>query len=266
MLAPTLTPLLAEAAQAGQRHEQPVEVELSAGRDGQRRATLLPAGDNQERIALDVSGTPLAISPGVFAQANGSLLEPLCEAVLGAAGEGKRAAELYCGAGLFTRGLAGQFARVLAVESNPHAAADLAANLSAGGLAGRVEVLARPVERALRRITRWQPGTVVLDPPRTGLAPAVGGALVDSRAERIVYVSCDPATLARDLRSLCDGPYTLTQLEAFDLFPQTPHVEAVAVLRATATGARGPDGTAAVHRERSGRPAKREKKARARRR
>ena len=169
----------------------------------------------------------------MFVQANAGLLEPLCAALLSRAGQGERAAELFAGAGLFTRGLAKQFDSLLAVESNVRASEDLAWNLSAAGLRDRVQIVARPVERTLRRLEGWRPEVIVLDPPRTGLASGVGKRLASCGARRIVYLSCDPATLARDLRGLCAEHYQLDHLEAFDLFPQTAHVEALAVLEAT---------------------------------
>ena len=127
--------------------------------------------------------------------------------------------------------LARRFARLVAVEANPGAVADLEENLAAAGLAD-VEIVAAPVEHALEStaVAALAPDVVVLDPPRTGLESGARAALAALGAPRIVYVSCDPATLARDIAELADRGWALTALDGFDLFPQTAHVEAVARL------------------------------------
>lgn len=248
VLAPALAPLLTEAARLGSREPRPVEIELTSGRAGQSRVTAVGDANAAGRIELDVKGAPLAVSPGVFAQSNAGLLDVLCTTLLHFAGRGVRAAELFAGAGLFTRGLAQQFEQLLAVESNSRACEDLDWNLTAAGLRNRVEIVSRPVERALARVARWEAEVIVLDPPRSGLASGVAKQLARCGARRIVYLSCDPATLARDLRDLCGAPYQLTYLEAFDLFPQTSHVEALAVLEVTPPGPHGPGTPGAVNR------------------
>jgi tRNA/tmRNA/rRNA uracil-C5-methylase (TrmA/RlmC/RlmD family) len=95
-----------------------------------------------------------------------------------------------------------------------------------------VRVLAQRAARALedREIARFAPECVVLDPPRVGIGEREAAALARLGAARIVYVSCDPATLARDLRVLLQRGYALASCQGFDLFPHTPHLEALAVL------------------------------------
>ncbi|MBA3243050.1 MAG: hypothetical protein H0T60_17660 [Acidobacteria bacterium] len=83
------------------------------------------------------------------------------------------------------------------------------------------------VENVLPALDRW-PTAVVLDPSRQGCAPPVLHALIEAATPRVAYVSCDPATLARDLRALTTGGYRLSSVRAFDMFPQTHHVETVA--------------------------------------
>jgi tRNA/tmRNA/rRNA uracil-C5-methylase (TrmA/RlmC/RlmD family) len=95
-------------------------------------------------------------------------------------------------------------------------------------MSGRITPLIAPVEAYVSRGRRLPP-TVIVDPPRTGLSKGVLHALAASPVRRLVYVSCDPPTMARDARGLLDGGYTLAGLRAFDLFPNTPHVEALAV-------------------------------------
>ena len=145
-------------------------------------------------------------------------------------GEGT-AVDLYCGVGLFTLPLARRFARVVGVEAHPAAARYARLNLEDAGLANARVEIAEVGDWLLRRAAKIAPADfVLLDPPRAGAAEAVEGILT-LRPRRISYVSCDPATLARDLRALTDGGYTLDSLRAFDMFPQTHHVETVARLK-----------------------------------
>jgi 23S rRNA (uracil1939-C5)-methyltransferase len=173
----------------------------------------------------------MAVSPGVFTQANALLLPALAERLLELAGGGGLALELYAGAGCFTLALARRFAKLVALESSRDAARDLAANLRGAGLEN-VQVLAEPLERALERdaFASLAPEALVLDPPRAGLPEGAVEALARLSPARIVYLSCDPATLARDLALFHAHGQVLRGIEAFDLFPQTPHVEALALL------------------------------------
>jgi 23S rRNA (uracil1939-C5)-methyltransferase len=206
------------------------ELELAIGDGGAPRTAPL-ARDGRAapgpRIALAAGGDRLEISPGVFFQAHAGLRGALREAALDAAGTGALAADAFAGAGFFTLGLARRFERVLAVESEPAAAADLRRNAAAIGLAN-VEVLASRVEASLARLRRAE--VVLLDPPRTGLPRGFAAGLAAGETQRVVYVSCEPSTLARDLAALAAGGLTLSRVTAFDLFPQTPHVEAIAAL------------------------------------
>jgi 23S rRNA (uracil1939-C5)-methyltransferase len=118
---------------------------------------------------------------------------------------------------------------VIAVEGDPAAVRDLRANLAQAG-AGRVEIAGERVERALRRLAGLRPEALVLDPPRGGLPRGSAAAVANVAPGRIVYLSCDAATLARDLAELCARGYALRAVEGIDLFPQTPHVEALAQL------------------------------------
>ena len=187
----------------------------------------------EAEIFIAVGAERLRVSPGVFTQANVLLVEALCAAVAAAAAKGEsgrdHCLELFAGAGFLTLPLARVFDRVLAVEFHPRAVADLVFNLDAAGLS-HVEVRRARAEIALHEIEVPSGGVVVVDPPRQGLAAEVTESLARLAPRRIVYLSCDPATLARDLRRFADRGFAMTQIEAFDFFPQTPHLEALAVL------------------------------------
>jgi len=212
------------------------ERELALGADRVRVCDAAAPGPPGDRIFLEVEGERVGISPGVFSQGNSTLWGPLARAVWEAAGSGDRALEVYAGAGFLTLGLARRFARLVAIESDPMAAADLVWNLERAGLGG-VEVRPETFERAAadEALRIAGPQVVVLDPPRTGLTAGAAEALAEIRAPRVVYLSCDPATLARDAARLARRGYRITHLTGFDLFPQTPHVEALAVLETDAS-------------------------------
>ncbi|HVH19416.1 MAG TPA: TRAM domain-containing protein [Myxococcota bacterium] len=190
-----------------------------------------PAEDGEVELAqrggLHVGADRLEISPGVFFQAHAGLREALFQAALAAAGTGGLAADLFAGAGFFTLELSRRFERVVAVEAEPAAAADLRRNAEQAGRRN-IELIEAPVERALARVRDAE--TLLLDPPRTGLPRGVAEALAAGQASRVVYVSCEPSTLARDLVAFGARGLVPTRVTAFDLFPQTPHVEVVVLL------------------------------------
>jgi 23S rRNA (uracil1939-C5)-methyltransferase len=132
--------------------------------------------------------------------------------------------DLYCGVGLFTAFLAPAAGRVVGVEAFEPAVDDAAVNLDEFD---NVELYLAAVEDALPALA-GPFDAALLDPPRAGCAPAALQALLAQRPARIVYVSCDPATLARDTRGLLDGGYVLDWVQPVDMFPQTYHIEAVA--------------------------------------
>jgi 23S rRNA (uracil1939-C5)-methyltransferase len=219
------------------------EWELSVGVDGTRAIALSgeaglsgsgrSSGSGGSRVEIQVGEDRFGISPGVFAQSNSLLQNELAAAVHREAGEGGLAVELFAGAGFFTLGLARKFERVIAIESNAAATRDLADNLRAANL-GNVDVRCERVE-GLGADGEWcpeKPDVLLLDPPRTGLPPGSVEVLAQGAGSprRIVYVSCDPSTLARDLELFGRLGYRTLRVEGFDLFPQTPHVEAIAVL------------------------------------
>ncbi|MGH9811703.1 MAG: class I SAM-dependent RNA methyltransferase [Candidatus Acidiferrales bacterium] len=175
-------------------------------------------------IYYQVGPQRLRVSHGSFFQVNRHLLPKLVERVTGGL-EGNVALDLYAGVGLFSRALADRFERVVAVESSHHAAADLAANIADSP---RIEPRAASVEEFLSKSPE-KCDAAVLDPPRTGLGREGADALLELTPPRLTYLSCDPATLARDLQRLLPT-YRLASLELIDLFPQTFHIESLARL------------------------------------
>jgi 23S rRNA (uracil1939-C5)-methyltransferase len=162
-----------------------------------------------------------------FFQANRFLLAPLVAAVVDEIPSG-RVLDLYAGVGLFAVALAARGVReVIAIEGDSVSARDLKHNASRYG--DRVEARHQSVEAFLgaRRVPPVE--TVIVDPPRTGMSRDAVRSVIALRAPRVVYVSCDVATLARDARMLVDAGYTVSRVRAFDLFPNTAHVETLAV-------------------------------------
>jgi 23S rRNA (uracil1939-C5)-methyltransferase len=164
------------------------------------------------------------VSAGSFFQTNRHLTDELVEIVT-AGQSGKLALDLYAGAGLFSTALACDFHHIVSVEPSQTSAADLAYNQTSNGetiQATAEQYLARPENSG-----RVKPDLVVVDPPRSGLGERVAQVLPTLGAPRVVYVSCDPATLARDLVPLLGAGYRIEQVHMVDLFPQTYHLESV---------------------------------------
>ncbi len=177
-------------------------------------------------LDYEAGGTVYRVSRQSFFQVNRFLTSPLVEAALEGA-EGEHALDLYAGVGLFALPLARRFTSVTAVEASGAATADLEFNAARAGLAVRAE--RSSVERYLETLTA-RPDFVLLDPPRAGLDKTVVQRLVELAPPRVTIVSCDPATLARDLAALFAAGYRIERLTLVDLFPQTFHMETVARL------------------------------------
>jgi 23S rRNA (uracil1939-C5)-methyltransferase len=176
--------------------------------------------------------------PDAFFQVNTAIAARLVEEVLAAFDPAPTdaALDLYCGVGLFTLPLALRCAQVTGVEMNAAAARDARRNLAANRyrlVNKTLRILSASVHAALAqpaiRDARWD--GVVVDPPRAGLDIKTRTQLLKLGAPKLVYVSCDPATLARDLQALTAAGYTLDFVQPLDMFPQTHHVESVALLR-----------------------------------
>jgi 23S rRNA (uracil1939-C5)-methyltransferase len=199
---------------------------------------VLVKGDPKERADLKVlSGRGFwherlgeydyKVSAPSFFQVNTVLAETLVKMVLdGLAADGSdRVLDLYAGAGTFTLPLAEVAGEVVAIEGAGSAVRDLRANIESAGV--WADVMPGDAARALADAGHFD--LAVVDPPRSGMTEAVMKGLIATGARRIVYVSCDAATLGRDARALTTAGYRLTSATPIDLFPQTWHVETVAV-------------------------------------
>ena len=165
------------------------------------------------------------VNGGSFFQVNRHLVDELA-AIVTANRSGELALDLYAGVGLFTTALAASFRHTIAVESSQSSAADLKYNVPPNVKAVRTTV----AEYLAAKGAKLRPDLVVVDPPRAGLGERVAHNLAKPSAPRLTYVSCDPATLARDLVHLTAGGYRVEQAHLVDLFPQTYHIESVVQL------------------------------------
>jgi len=191
----------------------------------------------QKKYTESVAGQDFLVSSPSFFQVNVDQAEAAAEVVrdrllLGAEDV---VLDAYCGVGTFAILLAPSVKQVIAVEESSAAVAD--AKQNAGGLQNLDFVLGR-TEDVLRNLT-VKPDVVVLDPPRSGCQPRALESLIEMAPTRVAYVSCDPETLGRDLKQLCQGGYQLDEVVPLDMFPQTHHVECVALLSRDETE-RGP--------------------------
>lgn len=227
------------------------EIELSENADASNRAMSLETSaaidvQSSRRLAetegltgfgsdamvtekVTVGGADISLRRSVLAffQGNRYLLGTLVNHVVEQVPRGATLVDLYAGAGLFAIGAAAaREARVRAVEGDRVSAADLIAN---AGAYETVEAMRQPVETFLAAAPK-PPDVLIVDPPRTGMSREALDGVIRLRAPKVIYVSCDVATLARDARRLVDAGYRIEQAGAFDLFPNTPHVETVVIL------------------------------------
>ncbi len=262
---PSTTPSTTPGEEAS-KEQQPTGSESSSTRKTPRaREWIVSAGSSgpaiiqrvrgkrearaiSEFVTIDVLGEKLRASSTSFMQGNALLWDSLAEEVCrqcfaesektaapkssdNQAVSKKRFVELYAGIGFLTLPIARRGFEGVAIESDRSALSDLAFNLERAGLTKTVEIVRGRVEsrRDLKkRLSKAD--LLIVDPPRVGLESTVRQAIAADGPSRVVYVSCDPATLARDLRVLAAGGYRLSAVCAMDLFPQTAHVEVVARL------------------------------------
>lgn len=199
-------------------------VELVEVHQSQPR-TVARAG--AESITYRAAGFEYRVDQGAFFQVNRWLVDELVECATGRL-QGGLAWDLFAGVGLFARKLAERFERVIAVEPAPAAMAALKHNL--GGTKATA-VKATTLEFLRGAAKEERPDAIIVDPPRAGLGTETAKLLGRIGAPEMVYVSCDPATLARDLRALVAAGYAIERITLADLFPQTFHLETVVRLR-----------------------------------
>jgi 23S rRNA (uracil1939-C5)-methyltransferase len=178
-----------------------------------------------EGLIYSASGEDYWVSRGGFFQVNRFLIEELVRIVI-ASRHGPLAWDLYAGVGLFSRALSRTFQQVVAVEA---AATDLSRSFKGPGRRAVEATTVKYLRSAI--VQRERPELIVIDPPRAGVGAEVCTLLARVSAPEIVYVSCDPVTLARDLKALVASGYNIAELHMVDMFPQTFHLETVVVLR-----------------------------------
>jgi 23S rRNA (uracil1939-C5)-methyltransferase len=209
-------------------------VDLHTAIEGDSGGTDGPTGVlGEERLREELSGLKLEMSHGAFFQTNTEMAERLYAIAAEYAGlsGSERVFDLYCGIGTIGLTMAAKAGEVWGVEIVPEAITDAERNAeqnkieNAHFFAGSARTSVRPlIEQA------GKPDVVVIDPPRAGLSQKIVRRLIECEAKKIVYVSCNPTTLAPNAAQLVEAGYTLRRVKPVDMFPQTPHIECVALL------------------------------------
>ncbi|TGE33472.1 23S rRNA (uracil(1939)-C(5))-methyltransferase RlmD [Desulfosporosinus sp. Sb-LF] len=198
------------------------------GSDSEGNLVLIWGEEMFNQTILDM---PFDVSPLSFLQVNSKQTDVLYAHVLAEAAltRAETVWDLYSGIGTLTLALAREAKKVTGIEENPYAVEDAIQNAAKNNAIGHVEFLKGKVESRMMKIEE-QPDVVVLDPPRAGMHPEVVKRLLELKPQRIIYVSCDPGTLGRDLRLLSQGGYRVESVQPVDMFPWTQHVETVVCL------------------------------------
>jgi 23S rRNA (uracil1939-C5)-methyltransferase len=185
--------------------------------------------EGRSHVKEIVGGMSYLVSPTAFFQTNVGAAAVLVNLVVEAVGEARRILDLYCGSGLFSLPLAKAGATVTGVEENRQAIADAESNVRLNRLPpGQVRFIASRVEEALARVGKDAWDAVVLDPPRQGCPAAVLATVFEQiRPSRVVYVSCNPDALAKELPVILKGGYRVSRVQPVDMFPHTDHIETV---------------------------------------
>jgi 23S rRNA (uracil1939-C5)-methyltransferase len=193
-----------------------------------QKTFLCEGGTEQGRVS--VLGRELAMDVRVFFQSNLAMLELLIGDLMAAASKADSTlplADIYCGAGTFASFLGGEFSEIDLVEENKTSLVLARENMPIEKTINYYALTDTTWTKTQKMGRTW--GFMVLDPPRKGLSQAMREFLVESGPELAAYVSCDPATLARDSRFLLEGGYTLKDLTLYDFYPQTAHIESLAI-------------------------------------
>ena len=187
----------------------------------------------EEFLEEELAGIRFRISHSAFFQTNTEMAERLCRIAADAAhlSGRERVFDLYCGIGTVGLALARDAGEVWGVEAVPQAIADARHNAAANGIEN-ANFVAEDVRLGVRPLLEraGQPDIVIVDPPRAGLSKKIVRRVIECGARRIVYVSCNPTTLAPNAAQLAAAGYSLRRVIPVDMFPHTPHVECVAVL------------------------------------
>jgi len=188
---------------------------------------LILAGEDY--LLLEVRGRVFKVSAESFFQVNTAQAEAMVDHILGILPLDKQITvlDVYCGVGLFSAFLASLVKRCIGVELSDSACDDFAVNLDEFN---NVDLYIGPAEQILPSLN-LRPEIVLVDPPRAGIERTALDAIIGMQPEVIAYVSCDPATLARDIKRLAAADYRLEKVTPFDLFPQTYHVECITLMR-----------------------------------
>jgi 23S rRNA (uracil1939-C5)-methyltransferase len=196
----------------------------------------------EEYLKEELCGLKWQISPGAFFQTNTEMAERLYGVATEFAGltGSEKVFDLFCGIGTIGLTLAAQASEVWGVEIVPEAIEDAERNAKLNGI-GNAHFLAANVRTGVRPllVQAGKPDVVVVDPPRAGLSQKIVRRLIECEAKRIVYVSCNPTTLAPNAAQLVEAGYRLTRVRPVDMFPQTPHIECVALFEKTAAATGG---------------------------
>jgi 23S rRNA (uracil1939-C5)-methyltransferase len=209
-------------------------VDLHTIIEGDSGGTEGPTGVlGEERLREEICGLRIEMSPGAFFQTNTEMAERLYAIAAEYAGltGSERVFDLYCGVGTIGLAMAGASAEVWGVEIVAEAIADAEANAERNGI-GNARFVAASARAGVRPLLEaaGKPDLVVLDPPRAGLSKRIVRRVIECEARRIVYVSCNPTTLAPNAAQLVEAGYRLRRVKPVDMFPQTPHIECVALL------------------------------------
>jgi 23S rRNA (uracil1939-C5)-methyltransferase len=209
-------------------------VDLHTVIEGPSGGTEGPTGTlGRETLSEELAGLRLRISPFAFFQTNTEMAERLYAVARDYAGldGNQRVFDLYCGIGTMGLAMARQAGEVWGLEIVAEAVEDAAANAEANGIAN-VRFVAANARTGIRPLLEeaGRPDVVLVDPPRAGLSQKVVRRLIECEAQRIVYVSCNPTTLAPNAAQLAGAGYRLRRVRPVDMFPQTPHIECVALL------------------------------------
>jgi 23S rRNA (uracil1939-C5)-methyltransferase len=209
-------------------------VDLHTVIDGPAGGTEGPTGVlGEEHLEEELAGLRLRISPTAFFQTNTVMAERLYGVAKEFAGltGSERVYDLYCGIGAIGLTMAADAGEVWGIESVPEAVADAERNGKRNGIAN-ARFVAADARLGIRPLVEeaGAPDVVVVDPPRAGLSKKVVRRVIECEAPRIVYVSCNPTTLAPNAAQLAEAGYELRRVRPVDMFPQTPHVECVALL------------------------------------